>query len=56
MPNKKTFILLPDGIGLRNFAFTNFHKLGLEKEFDIVSSMNFGKLDVKSFFIENNYK
>lgn len=31
----KIFILLPDGIGLRNFAFTNFHKLGLEKGFDI---------------------
>ena len=35
MHNKKIFILLPDGIGLRNFAFTNFHKLGLEKGFDI---------------------
>ena len=35
MHNKKIFILLPDGIGLRNFAFTNFHKLGLDKEFDI---------------------
>ena len=35
MRNNKIFILLPDGIGLRNFAFTNFHKLGLEKGFDI---------------------
>ena len=35
MQNHKIFILLPDGIGLRNFAFTNFHKLGLEKEYDI---------------------
>lgn len=32
---KKIFILLPDGVGLRNFAFTNFHKIGLEKGFDI---------------------
>lgn len=35
MQNKKIFILLPDGIGLRNFAFTKFHKIGNEKEFDI---------------------
>jgi hypothetical protein len=33
--NFKIFILLPDGIGLRNFAFSNFHKIGLEKNFDI---------------------
>ncbi|WP_293870278.1 UDP-glycosyltransferase [Flavobacterium sp.] len=36
MKNKKIFILLPDGIGLKNFAFTNFHKLGLKKGFDII--------------------
>lgn len=35
MQDKKIFILLPDGIGLRNFAFTNFHKIGIEKGFDI---------------------
>ncbi|HQA73642.1 UDP-glycosyltransferase [Flavobacterium sp.] len=35
MYKKKIFIFLPDGIGLRNFAFTNFHKIGLEKNFDI---------------------
>jgi hypothetical protein len=34
MNNKKIFILLPDGIGLRNFAFSNFHKIGEEK-FDV---------------------
>ncbi|MDY0987424.1 UDP-glycosyltransferase [Flavobacterium sp. CFBP9031] len=32
---KKIFILLPDGVGLRNFAFSNFYKTGLEKKFDI---------------------
>ncbi|MFC0776715.1 UDP-glycosyltransferase [Flavobacterium sp. HJSW_4] len=32
---KKIFILLPDGVGLRNFAFSNFYKIGLEKNFDI---------------------
>ncbi|MEO5776077.1 MAG: UDP-glycosyltransferase, partial [Flavobacterium sp.] len=35
MQNKKVFILLPDGVGLRNFAFTNFHKLGIDNGFDI---------------------
>jgi hypothetical protein len=35
MQHKKIFILLPDGIGLRNFAFTNFYKLGKEKGFDV---------------------
>ena len=27
-------ILLPDGVGLRNFAFTNFYKIGVERKFD----------------------
>ncbi|WP_396157175.1 UDP-glycosyltransferase [Flavobacterium sp.] len=31
----KIFILLPDGVGLRNFSFTNFHKIGIQKGFDI---------------------
>jgi hypothetical protein len=35
MKNKKIFILLPDGIGLRNFAFSNFFKIGKEKNFAI---------------------
>lgn len=35
MQNKKIFILLPDGVGLRNFAFTSFHKIGIQNEFDI---------------------
>ena len=36
MQSPKIFILLPDGIGLRNFAFTNFHQLGIENGFEIV--------------------
>ncbi len=47
MPNKKIFILLPDGVGLRNFAFSNFYKMGLEKEFD-VSYWNNTPFDLKS--------
>lgn len=35
MQDKKIFILLPDGVGLRNFSFTNFHKIGTQKGFDI---------------------
>lgn len=36
MRNNKLFILLPDGVGLRNFAFTNFHKNAKERGQDIV--------------------
>lgn len=34
--NKKVFILLPDGVGLRNFAFTQFNEIGRKQGFDIV--------------------
>ncbi|MCF6132668.1 UDP-glycosyltransferase [Flavobacterium wongokense] len=56
MQQKKIFILLPDGIGLRNFAFTNFHKLGLEKGFDITfwnnTPFELGKLGIKEIPIK----
>lgn len=32
---KKIFIFFPDGVGLRNFAFTNFKEIGEEKGFQI---------------------
>ncbi len=32
---KKVFILLPDGIGLRNFVYTSFAKIGIENNWDI---------------------
>ncbi|MFZ3272647.1 MAG: UDP-glycosyltransferase, partial [Lutibacter sp.] len=32
----KVFIFLPDGIGLRNFAFSDFYNLGIKDGFDIV--------------------
>lgn len=35
MKPKKIFVLLPDGVGLRNFAFSNFYELGKEKDFEI---------------------
>ncbi len=34
-PNTKIFILLPDGVGLRNFALTRFKEVGEEQGFDI---------------------
>jgi hypothetical protein len=36
MKNKKIFIFLPDGVGLRNFALTQFKELGTQKGYDIV--------------------
>ncbi|OOV29310.1 UDP-glycosyltransferase [Flavobacterium sp. LM5] len=36
MDNKKIFILLPDGIGLRNFAYSEFHAIGEKEGFDLV--------------------
>lgn len=35
-PKYKIFVLLADGIGLRNFAYSNFYNLGIEKGFDVV--------------------
>ena len=32
---KKVFILFPDGVGLRNFAFTGFKEIGDKLDFDI---------------------
>lgn len=36
MSNKKIFILVPDGIGLRNFAFTDFYNEGKAKGMDLI--------------------
>jgi len=35
MKNNKIFILLPDGVGLRNFAFTNFYDNAGSQGFDV---------------------
>ena len=32
---KKVFILLPDGVGLRNFAYTSFYQK-LSNEFEVI--------------------
>ena len=36
MKSKKIFILLPDGVGLRNFAFTSFIEIGRNNGWDII--------------------
>lgn len=36
MQNNKIFILLPDGVGLRNFAYTNFQAIGIKENFDVI--------------------
>ena len=36
MKDKKIFLLVLDGVGLRNFAYSNFNKVGTDKNFDIV--------------------
>ena len=36
MSNKKLFILLPDGLGLRNFGYTDFYKKADDKNFEII--------------------
>lgn len=35
MKKKKVFVFFPDGVGLRNFAFTNFKDIGEKMGFDI---------------------
>lgn len=54
---KKIFVLLPDGISLRNFAYTNFNKMGLDKEFDITfwnaTPFNLTELGFKEIKITN---
>jgi len=33
--DKKVFVFLPDGVGLRNFAFTKFKEIGEQQNFDV---------------------
>lgn len=36
MKNKKIFVFFPDGVGLRNFAFTPFKSLGEQRGYEVV--------------------
>lgn len=57
MKNKKVFILLPDGIGLRNFAYTDFYKKGSQGGFELVfwnnTTFDLSDLGFKEIRIEN---
>ncbi|WP_432222981.1 UDP-glycosyltransferase [Flavobacterium sp. TMP13] len=58
MSNKsKVFVLLPDGIGLKNFAFSNFFKEGKEQGFETIywnntpfdlASLGFSSVDIQN--------
>lgn len=57
--HQKVFILLPDGVGLRNFALTQFNTLGKEMGYEIVYWNNTpfkikGELGYEEVVIENN--
>ncbi len=46
-PKKKIFVLLPDGVSLRNFAYTSFYSLGIEKGYEVIF-WNATPFDIKS--------
>lgn len=57
MSNNKVFILIPDGIGLRNFAYTSFYHLGIKQGFEVVfwnntsfalSDLGFNEIKIKN--------
>jgi hypothetical protein len=58
MKNNKIFILLPDGVGLRNFAYSDFNDIGKKEDFDIVfwnnTPFDLKKLDFKEIRIQNS--
>jgi len=55
--NKKVLILLPDGIGLRNFAFTKFLDYGKTLDYEVVfwnnTAFDFTEIDNKEIKIHN---
>ena len=58
MANKKIFILLPDGLGLRNFAFTDFYDKGKPKAMDLVfwnnTPFDLAKMGCKEIKLKQN--
>lgn len=57
MKQKKVLILLPDGVGLRNFAYTDFYKKAEESELNIVfwnnSSFDLKRIGINEIVIHN---
>ncbi|TPG40127.1 UDP-glycosyltransferase [Flavobacterium pectinovorum] len=58
MQNKKILIFLPDGIGLRNFAYSNFYNVGQNENFEVTfwnnTPFNLTELSFKEIKIENS--
>lgn len=58
MQNNKIFILLPDGIGIRNFAYSDFQSIGAKENFDVVfwnnTPFDLTKLGFKEIKIQNS--
>ncbi|WP_417238903.1 UDP-glycosyltransferase [Bizionia sp.] len=54
---KKIFVLVCDGVSLRNFAYTSFYKLGIAQGYDVViwnaTSFNLEQLNLKEVKINN---
>lgn len=55
--NKKVFVLISDGVSLRNFAYTSFYSLGVDKGYDVVfwnsTPFNLEELSLKEVKIKN---
>lgn len=58
MQNNKIVILLPDGIGLRNFAYSDFQAIGVQENFDVVywnnTPFDLAQLGFKEIKIQNS--
>lgn len=58
MKKNKIFILLPDGIGLRNFAYSEFYAMGKKEDLDLVfwnnTPFDLKILDFNEIKIENS--
>ena len=55
---KKVFVFLPDGVGLRNFAYTNFNKLGSMNNLETVywnnTDFDLSKIGLSDIKIKNS--
>lgn len=58
MQNNKIFIFLPDGVGLRNFAYSNFYSIGQNENLDVIfwnnTPFNLTDLSFKEIKIEDS--
>jgi hypothetical protein len=58
MQKDKILILLPDGVGLRNFAYSEFHAIGKRENFDVVfwnnTPFSLSELGFKEIKIQNS--